>query len=121
MTHNGAAHPGVAAEVPPAPRTRRALLAGAGLVAGSVTFAALQRPAAAAAALQGSYEIQPPAGSPALVLEPSGAVSPSISAGGALNLNNTGSTGAGAVLSLRPGRGCAGAPAGRQPAERRPP
>jgi hypothetical protein len=98
MTSVGAARTGVAAAVPTAPRTRRALLAKAGLVAGSVTFAALQRPAPATAALRGSYEIQPPAGSPAIVIEPTGAVSPSITAGGALNLDNSGSTGAGAVL-----------------------
>jgi hypothetical protein len=43
-------------------------------------------------------EVAPPAGDAALRLMPSGAVPPSASVGGAMNLDNSGSTGAGAVL-----------------------
>jgi len=43
-------------------------------------------------------EVAPPAGDPALRLMPTGNVAPSASAGGAMNLDNSGSTGAGAVL-----------------------
>src|SRR4051794_9668020 len=45
-----------------------------------------------------TMEVAPPAGDPALRLMPTGNVAPSASAGGAMNLDNSGSTGAGAVL-----------------------
>jgi hypothetical protein len=45
-----------------------------------------------------TMDIAPPAGSPALRMVPTGAVDSSVSVGGALNLDNSGSTGAGAVL-----------------------
>lgn len=45
-----------------------------------------------------TMDVAPPPGDPALKLRPSGAVAPSVSVGGAMNLDNSGSTGAGAVL-----------------------
>ena len=45
-----------------------------------------------------TVDIAPPAGDAALKLRPSGSVAPSTSAGGALNLDNSASQGAGAVL-----------------------
>jgi hypothetical protein len=45
-----------------------------------------------------TMDVAPPAGDQALTLRPSGAVPPSASVGGAMNLDNSGSTGAGAVL-----------------------
>jgi hypothetical protein len=45
-----------------------------------------------------TMDIAPPSGDPALKLRPTGAVPPSVSVGGALNLDNSGATGAGAVL-----------------------
>jgi len=79
--------------------TRRSLLARAGLVAGAVGAALLNRPAAAGAqTVQETVDIAPPGGDPALKLRPSGPVAPSASAGGALNLDNSASQGAGAVL-----------------------
>jgi hypothetical protein len=53
-------------------------------------------------------EITPPAGVQALKLTPSGAVPQSVSVGGALNLDNSGSTGAGAVLFSDQGAGALG-------------
>jgi hypothetical protein len=55
-------------------------------------------PRASAAELRAPYELRPPAGSHALQILPSGAVSPSESFGGALNIVNSASTGAGAVF-----------------------
>jgi hyaluronoglucosaminidase len=45
-----------------------------------------------------TVDVAPPAGDPALRLRPSGAVPPSTSVGGAMNLDNSASTGAGVVL-----------------------
>jgi hyaluronoglucosaminidase len=79
--------------------TRRSLLARAGLVAGAVGAALLHRPAPAAAqSVQETVDIAPPGGEPALKLRPSGPVAPSTSVGGALNLDNSASQGAGTVL-----------------------
>ncbi len=98
MGSNGA-HLGSAAADVPQHETRRSLLARAGLVAGGVSVAVLHAPPRAAAAqLTTPYELKPPAGSHALKILPSGTVSPSESTGGALNLFNGGSTGAGAVF-----------------------
>lgn len=75
------------------------MLAKAGLAAGGLGLVALGQPdQAAAQRLDEMLQIVPPAGSTALQLQPSGAVPPSVSVGGALNLDNTASTGAGAVL-----------------------
>jgi hyaluronidase-like protein HylP len=80
-------------------RTRRSLLAKAGLLAGGAWVTLLQgSERALAASINETTEIAPPPGDAALKLVPSGAVPPSVSVGGAFNLNNTGSTGAGAVL-----------------------
>jgi hypothetical protein len=99
MFPNGARSSGVAVEVPHEHSSRRALLAKAGLVAAGVGAAALRAPSdAAGATLRDSYTLQPPAGSPALLVRPSGAVSESVSTGGAMNVDNTPSTGAGLVL-----------------------
>src|SRR6185436_5584058 len=43
-------------------------------------------------------ELTPPAGAAAVMIKPTGAVSPSVSVGGAANIDNTASSGAGAVL-----------------------
>jgi hypothetical protein len=55
-----------------------------------------------------TMEIDPPSGESALRLFASGSVSPSVSAGGALNLDNSASTGAGAVLYSNQGAGALG-------------
>src|SRR5205085_5140974 len=92
---------GEVASRPPdfAPRTRRSVLARAGLAAGGVGVAVLHGAAPSRAQAVGeTMDIAPPAGDPALRLVPSGAVATSVSVGGALNLDNSGSTGAGAVL-----------------------
>jgi hypothetical protein len=79
--------------------TRRSVLAKAGLLMGGVAAAVLHGSEPAVAQTVGeTMDIAPPAGDPALKLRPSGAVAASISAGGALNLDNSGSRGAGAVL-----------------------
>lgn len=89
--------------------TRRSLLARAGLVAGAVGAALLGRPAPAPAqTVQETVDISPPGGDPALKLRPSGSVAPSASAGGALNLDNSASQGAGAVLYSNQGAGALG-------------
>jgi hyaluronoglucosaminidase len=68
-------------------------------VAGAVGAALLHRPAPAAAqSVQETVDIAPPGGEPALKLRPSGPVAPSTSVGGALNLDNSASQGAGTVL-----------------------
>ena len=98
MGSNGA-HLGSAAADVPQHETRRSLLARAGLVAGGVGVTVLHAPQRASAAeLRSPYELKPPAGSHALRVLPSGAVSESESIGGALNLDNSASTGAGAVF-----------------------
>jgi hypothetical protein len=75
------------------------MLARAGLVAGGVGVAILHGAEPSSAQTIGeTMDVAPPAGDPALRLKPSGAVPPSTSAGGAMNLDNSGSTGAGAVL-----------------------
>jgi hypothetical protein len=74
-------------------------LARAGLAAGGVGLVALQvADGAAASRLTETVEIVPPPGDQALKLVPSGAVPQSVSVGGALNLDNTASRGAGVVL-----------------------
>jgi hypothetical protein len=80
-------------------RTRRSILARAGLVAGGVGVAVLHgAQPSQAQTVADTLDVTPPAGAPALRLKPTGAVSPSASVGGAVNLDNSGSTGAGAVL-----------------------
>jgi hypothetical protein len=82
-----------------AEQTRRSILARAGLAAGGVGLVALQVPdRAAASQLNETFEIVPPAGDAALKLVPSGDVAQSVSVGGAMNLDNTASRGAGVVL-----------------------
>jgi len=99
MGSNDARPESVAADVPQPHVTRRSILARAGLVAGGVGVAVLHAPAEASAArLTSPYELEPPAGSHALKILPSGAVAPSASTGGALNLDNSASSGAGAVF-----------------------
>jgi hypothetical protein len=83
----------------PVERTRRTLFARAGLVAGGVGVAVLHGAAPSRAQTVGeTMDVAPPSGDPALRLRPSGAVASSASVGGAMNLDNSGSTGAGAVL-----------------------
>ncbi len=83
----------------PPEETRRSILARAALLASGVGIGALvTTDQAAAAVFNETLDVVPPADQPALRLVPSGAVPPSASIGGALNLNNTASTGAGAVL-----------------------
>jgi hypothetical protein len=89
---------GVAVEIPHAPSSRRSLLAKVGIVTAGVGVAVLRRPEQAAAGLFGSYELTPPAGLAAVMLKPTGAVSPSVSTGGAANIDNTASSGAGLVV-----------------------
>jgi hypothetical protein len=80
-------------------RTRRSILARAGLVAGAVGVTVLNGAEKSFAQSVGeTMDIAPPSGAPALRLRPAGAVDPSVSVGGAMNLDNSGATGAGAVL-----------------------
>ncbi len=89
--------------------SRRALLAKAGLLAGGVGAVLLHgSERALAQSVAETMEIVPPAGDSALRLVPSGPVPPSVSVGGALNLDNTASTGAGAVLYSNQGSGALG-------------
>jgi hyaluronidase-like protein HylP len=89
--------------------SRRSLLAKAGLLAGGVGAVLLHgSERALAQSVAETMEITPPAGDPALRLLPSGSVPPSVSVGGALNLDNTASTGAGAVLYSNQGAGALG-------------
>jgi hypothetical protein len=93
----------------PAQRTRRSVLARAGLAAGGVGAAVLYRAAPSRAqTVADTMNITPPAGSQALRVLPTGAVATSVSVGGALNLDNSGSTGAGAVLYSNRGADAAG-------------
>jgi hypothetical protein len=86
-------------DAPSAHETRRSLLAKAGLAAGVVGVIAFPDAARAAVTrFTDSVEVVPPSGAAALKLTPSGNVAASITAGGALNLDNSASTGAGAVL-----------------------
>jgi hypothetical protein len=79
--------------------SRRSLLARAGLLAGGVGAVLLHGSERARAQTVGeTMDIAPPAGDAALKLRPSGPVAPSTSAGGALNLDNSASKGAGAVI-----------------------
>src|SRR5256712_6217632 len=90
-------------------RTRRSLLAKAGLVAGGVGVTLLHgSERAIAQTVAETMQISPPPGDAALKLVPSGNVSPSVSVGGALNLDNSASTGAGAVLYSNQGAGALG-------------
>jgi hypothetical protein len=83
----------------PVQRTRRALLGRAGLLAGGVGVAVLHgAERSVAQTFTETMDLAPPAGSAALRLRPTGAVAISVSTGGALNLDNSGSSGAGAVL-----------------------
>ena len=79
--------------------SRRSLLARAGLLLGGIGVTLLHGSDRAHAQTIGeTVDIAPPAGGAALKLRPSGSVPPSTSAGGALNLDNSASMGAGAVL-----------------------
>src|SRR5438132_5337585 len=80
-------------------RTRRSLLAKAGLVAGGVGVTLLHvSERAIAQTVAETMQISPPPGDAALKLVPSGNVAPSVSVGGALHLDKSASTGAGGVL-----------------------
>jgi hypothetical protein len=80
-------------------RTRRAILARAGLVAGGVGVAILHgAEPSQAQTVADTIDVNPPAGAAGLRVRPTGSVPPSASVGGAVNLDNSGSTGAGAVL-----------------------
>jgi hypothetical protein len=80
-------------------QTRRSLLAKIGAAAGVAAVIAFPDAARAAVTrFTDTVEVIPPSGSPALIVVPSGNVPVSASAGGALNVDNSGSTGAGAVL-----------------------
>src|SRR3954451_7833932 len=93
----------------PGERTRRSLLARAGLVAGGVGAVILHgAERSLAQTTVETIDVAPPAGDQALTLRPSGPVPPSASTGGALNLNNSGSSGAGAVLYSNRGSDAAG-------------
>jgi Hyaluronidase protein (HylP) len=82
-----------------ADQTRRSMLAAAGLAAGALGALALPDAARAATTrFDDLVEVAPPAGTAALRLFPSGNVPHSPVTGGALHLDNGGSTGAGAVL-----------------------
>ena len=88
----------------PHPKTasRRSLLARLGLVAGGAAAAVLHGAERAPAQTIGeTMDIAPPAGEAALKLRPSGSVPPSTSGGGALNLDNSSSKGAGAGSFIR--------------------
>jgi Hyaluronidase protein (HylP) len=75
------------------------MLFGTGLAAGAIGIIAFPDAARAAPTIfDDTVEIAPPATAPALRLTPSGNVPNSPVTGGALHLNNSGSTGAGAVL-----------------------
>jgi hyaluronidase-like protein HylP len=79
--------------------TRRSMLGRVGLLAGAVGVTLLHGSEKSLAQTVGeTVDIEPPAGNAALKLRPSGSVAPSTSAGGALNLDNSASVGAGAVL-----------------------
>ena len=89
--------------------SRRSLLAKAGLLAGGVGAVLLHgSERALAQSVAETMQIVPPAGDAALELVPSGPVPTSVSVGGALNLDNTASTGAGAVLYSNQGAGALG-------------
>jgi hypothetical protein len=82
-----------------ADETRRSMLARAGVGAGTLALLGLARPArAATTTFADTVEVIPPAGTSALRLACSGSVPYSAVTGGALNLDNSGSSGAGAVL-----------------------
>jgi hypothetical protein len=77
------------------------MLARAGLAAGTLGLLGLAAPSPARAAItrfDDTVEVVPPAGAAALRLVCSGNVPNSLVTGGALNLDNSGSSGAGAVL-----------------------
>lgn len=83
----------------PAQETRRSVLARAGLLAsGAGIVVLITADQAAAAQVDETLDVVPPQDAPAVRLFPSGAVPTSVSTGGALNLDNSQSTGAGAVL-----------------------
>jgi Hyaluronidase protein (HylP) len=79
--------------------TRRSMLARAGVAAGALGLLGLPDAAhAATTRFDDTVEVAPPAGATALRLVCSGSVPYSAVTGGALNLDNSGSSGAGAVL-----------------------
>ena len=79
--------------------TRRSMLARAGVAAGALGLLGLAQPARAATTrFEDMVEVVPPAGSSALSLVCSGSVPHSAVTGGALNLDNSASSGAGVVL-----------------------
>jgi Hyaluronidase protein (HylP) len=85
------------------------MLARAGLLAGGVGVVLLHgSERALAQTFSETTQIVPPPGDQALMLEPSGAVPASTSVGGALNLDNSASTGAGVVLYSNRGADAAG-------------
>lgn len=89
--------------------SRRSLLAKAGLFAGGVGAVLLHgSEQALARSLRESLRINPPAGEAGIKIVPSGPVPQSVSVGGAFNLDNTLSTGAGMVLFSDRGQGALG-------------
>jgi hypothetical protein len=79
--------------------TRRSMLSRAGVAAGTLALLGLADPARAVATrFDDTVEVVPPAGAAALRLVCTGSVPHATATGGALNLDNSGSTGAGAVL-----------------------
>jgi hypothetical protein len=86
-------------DVSRADETRRSMLARAGVAAGALGVLGLAQPARAATTrFDDTVEVVPPAGAAALRLVCSGNVPYSAVTGGALNLDNSGSSGAGALL-----------------------
>jgi hypothetical protein len=88
-------------DVSRADETRRSLLGRAGLTAGALGILGLAGPSAARAAVtrfDDTVDVVPPASAPALRLVCSGSVPSSAVTGGALNLDNSASSGAGAVI-----------------------
>jgi hypothetical protein len=84
----------------PAAETRRSVMAKIGMLAAGFGLASAASPGPAEAATTVSCDLvlDPPPGAQPLAILPSGAVPASVSTGGALNLNNSASTGAGAVF-----------------------
>jgi hyaluronidase-like protein HylP len=86
-------------DAPRANETRRAMLARAGIAAGALGLLGLADPAhATITRFDDTVEVVPPAGAAGLKLVCSGSVPYSAVTGGALNLDNSASSGAGAVL-----------------------
>ena len=99
--------------------TRRSMLARAGVAAGTLGLLGLaaQPARAATTRFDDTVEVVPPAGAAALKLLCSGSVPHSAVTGGGLNLDNTGSSGAGAVLYSNRGADALGRLLRREPGQ----